>query len=382
MRPLSVLFAAERLLPARGGAELAALEWLGALATSHDVRACFVPDRHRAGFAAAPPGVTLEPVAAPSDAPGYWATRRRRREAVGSAVAESLARRPADVVVAQLHAAPGVVDAAHAAGTPAVLALPSYESLCKYAFDAGSRCRPATGCRGCPRAARLDAEEARELVLSRADHERALAAAVRLVAPSRTVADACAVWSGRRPEVIAPIVAAGSTQPRRPGGDVLLVATRWSENKGLLAALGRALAPRRVAVTADGLPGSARAALRRLENVRVVANAPMPELLRDARLLLVPSQLPESFGRVAFEGMAAGVPTLAAGVGGLREFVPAGQLVEPPGSVDAWTAAVRRLDEPAAWNAARAAGRAAARAVVADPPPGRWERILAEAAGA
>jgi glycosyltransferase involved in cell wall biosynthesis len=165
---------------------------------------------------------------------------------------------------------------------------------------------------------------------------------------------------------------------------VLLVATRWSENKGLglLAALGRALAPRRVAVTADGLPGSARAALRRLENVRVVANAPMPELLRDARLLLVPSQLPESFGRVAFEGMAAGVPTLAAGVGGLREFVPAGQLVEPPGSVDAWTAAVRRLDEPAAWNAARAAGRAAARAVVADPPPGRWERILAEAAGA
>lgn len=381
---LSIVFASERLLPAAGGAERSALECLGALAIRHEVRACFLPaPSDGASTISRPPrGVNVVPVAAPPPESGYWASRRAGREAVGRAVADILAKHETDVVVTQLHATPAVVAAAHAAGVPVALILPSYESLCKYAFDADSRCSPASRCRACPRAAKLGHVEARELFEARDAQEHSLATAERLVAPSRAVAEACARWCGRSPEVIPPVVGAGPLQPARRAGHVLLAATRWSENKGLelLVPLCRALEHRRIVVTKLGLTPRVRAALRGLAHVNLVPTAPIESLLSRAGLLLVPSQLPEAFGRVAFEGLAAGVPTLVSAVGGLTEFVPPEQLVEPPGSVEAWVAAVRRLETAAAWKAARRLGVGAARELVADSPPARFESVVRETA--
>jgi glycosyltransferase involved in cell wall biosynthesis len=258
--------------------------------------------------------------------------------------------------------------------------LPSYESLCKYAFDAGSECRPDSGCRRCPRAAELVASEARELFESRDAQEEALAAAERLVAVSRCVAEACVAWSGRRATVVHPISGPGSIQAADPTGPVLLVSSRWTENKGLalLEPLCQALEHRHVVITERGLPPAVRNRLRQYEHVRVV-NSPMTELIEGAGVLLVPSQWPEPFGRVAYEGLAAGVPTLAAAVGGLTEFVPPGQLVRPPGSLQAWVEAVRRLEDPLAWEDARRTGLAAARALHSDSAR-RLEAVLYEAA--
>jgi glycosyltransferase involved in cell wall biosynthesis len=381
---LCVVFACERLLPAVGGAERFMLECVGWLARRHEVHACCLP--MRTGGAAVigepPPGVTLVAADAAPAGKGYWATKREQREAVGRAVAGILARHGADVVVTQLHSAPAVVEVAHDAGVPVVLLLPSYEGLCKYAFDTGSRCRPESGCRDCPRAAELDASEAAELRESRQAHKRALTAADRLVAPSRTVAEACATWTGREPEVIPPVTGAEPLQPARVEGFVLLAASRWNENKGvaLLEPLCRALGPRGMVVTEPGLPDPVRDSLRRLDHVRMVTGT-MDQLLPRAGALLVPSQWPEPFGRVAFEGLAAGVPTLASAVGGLAEFVPPGQLVAPAASVRAWVRSVRRLEEPAAWEAARRAGVAAARALIVDPPLARLEAVVYEATG-
>ena len=382
---LSVVFASERLLPAVGGAERFALEWLAAIATRHEVRACYL--RSAASDAAAisepPPGITLLPAEPPTACSGYWTSRRLRRETIGLAVTGALARQRADVVVTQLHAGPAVVGAAHGAGAPVVVLLPSYEALCKYAFDAGSRCRPRSRCRACPKAAELSAAEADELRASRRAHERALAAAQRLVAPSHAVAEACAAWCGRRPDVVPPVAAASPIEPARVDGHLVVAASRWNPNKGLalLEPLCEALAHRRIVVGGGGLPEHVRARLGRLRHVRLMI-APLTRLLPGASALLVPSQWPEPFGRVAFEGLAGGVPTLAGAVGGLPEFVPADQLVRPSASVPAWEAAVRRLEEPGAWEASRLAGAAAARSLVADPPVLRLEAIVREAAGA
>jgi N-acetyl-alpha-D-glucosaminyl L-malate synthase BshA len=59
------------------------------------------------------------------------------------------------------------------------------------------------------------------------------------------------------------------------------------------------------------------------------------DLLREANLLLLPSQT-ESFGLVALEAMASGVPVIASDVGGLPEVVEHGVtgLLAPPGDVD------------------------------------------------
>ena len=378
---LEILFAAESLVPPVGGAERFALEWLGALAGRHAVRAVWVGE----DAASEPGGVEPLPVAAPAGGDsGYWAVKRRRREAIGRGVDAALSARPADVVVTALHAAPAAIASGRRHGAATVLMLHSYEALCKYAFDPGSACRPRSRCRDCPRARDLDPTEREELFAAREAHEGSLAQADRLVAPSRFVAGACQAWCGRRPVVVPDVTVAGPPLPASPAGHVLLASARWRPHKGvdLLEPLARELAPRPVAITEGGLDSALRERLAALPHVQVRPNAPIDELLTGARALLVPSQWPEPFGRLAFEGLAAGIPTLASAVGGLTDYVPAAQLVEEPGSVSAWARALEAVEEPSRWEAARRGGMEAAREVVREPPADRLETVLAEAASA
>jgi len=61
-------------------------------------------------------------------------------------------------------------------------------------------------------------------------------------------------------------------------------------------------------------------------------------------ILAMPSVM-ESFGRVAAEAMACGIPVVAFSVGGLNEVIVNGEtgLLAPPGDVDGLAAALRRL---------------------------------------
>ena len=379
MRRLKIVYAVETLRPPRGGAERSALELLARLAGEHAVVAVYLAEPGAA--TEGPPGVELHPVRASVDGPDYWGTKRRRREVIADEVAKLLVERGADVVATALHAGPGAVEAATVAGTPAVLFLHSYEGLCKHAFDLGTRCSPDWDCVACPSALALEGPERAELRASREAHRRALADAAELIAPSACVARACEAWAGRRPHVAHPVPPSVIPARAERGGPLVLAAARWSPNKGLdlLDPLADALAPHSLAITEAGLPPLVAERLGRRPRVHLVPNAPLSELLDGAAALLVPSQWEEPFGRIAYEGMAAGVPTLAAGVGGLREFVPAEQLVDPPGDAAGWRAAVDGLLD-GGWERARRRGRHAAEAIAAADPLGRVEAILTHAA--
>ncbi len=334
---MEVLFAAEGLVPAVGGAERFVVEALAAIRERHSVRTIY-----------------LEPEPRPER---YWEWRRRRREEVGRRAEQALGERRADVVVTQLHSAPAVIAAADAAGVPSVLLLPSYESLCRLAFDAGSECHPETRCRGCPAVHDLPASERAELASSRDEHDASLAAASAIVAPSQYVADACFGWSRRRAVVVSPVGAAPRDAEARPDGPVIALASRWTRNKG--AEL-----------------------LAELDEVRSTeGDQRLDRVLHGAGILVVPSQSPEPFSRVAFEGMAAGVPTIASATGGLPELVPVEQLVEDFRSPSAWRTAIAELRQPARWQAARERGLIAARSVLLRDPLRRFEEVLLDAAG-
>ena len=378
---MRVLFAAERLVPPVGGAELFALEVLAGLAArGHGVGGVCVAAEGARGAA----GVPVEVVDAGPLPAGYWAGKAVCGGALAAAVARICsagAARP-DVVLTQLHGAPGVVAAAGAASVPAVVVLPSYESLCKYAFDAGSGCFAAgRDCVACPAALGLAAEERALLVDARRAQADALASAAARVAPSAAVADAASTWSGRSAVIVAPVVGmpAACGAPASVDGPVVLAAARWSVNKGLglLPALVDALAPREVVISPHGLPSEVGS----LPHVRVV-DGTLPELLSGAAVLCVPSTWPEPFGRVAFEAMALGVPVLASAVGGLASLVPAAGLVAAGADALVWASRVAALREPGAWEAARVAGLAVAARVLAEDPVGRVEALLAEVLGA
>jgi glycosyltransferase involved in cell wall biosynthesis len=94
---------------------------------------------------------------------------------------------------------------------------------------------------------------------------------------------------------------------------------------------------------------------------------------RWADIVVVPSRLPESLGRVAIEAMAYGRPALVSAIGGLVEVIEDGRTgwTVPPDRPEALTDALTRiLADPAAWSGFGAAGRT------------RYEAVFSEAAAA
>jgi glycosyltransferase involved in cell wall biosynthesis len=77
-----------------------------------------------------------------------------------------------------------------------------------------------------------------------------------------------------------------------------------------------------------------------------VPAAQVPDLVAGARAVLVPSAWPEpAVPRAVLEAYASRVAVVTSAVGGMREGVREGETgyLVPPGDVDAWVGALRRL---------------------------------------
>ncbi len=363
---MDVLFASEVLVPSVGGAERAMLDWAGGLRERGHAVEC----------------VYLEPDERPGE-DRYWRWRAEQRAEMGRRVAEALARRRRDVVVAQHHCAPAALAEAARAGAAGVLVLPSFEGLCKLAFDPGSDCSPDGDCVACPAALRLVPAERDALARGRREHDAALAAADGVAVHSRFLARTLQALRGRSSTVVWP---AGATLPEPagadPSGPVVCAAARWAAHKGIdllpaLVAAARALDPQRsVLVTETGVEPARRDALVGA-GATLVARRPIEELLAGASLLLVPSQWEEPFGCIAWEAAALGVPVLASAAGGMVEAVPREVQVTPRDDLGAWRSAIERTlwDEPA-WRRAATAGREHAATLLSPPPLDRLEALL------
>ena len=124
---------------------------------------------------------------------------------------------------------------------------------------------------------------------------------------------------------------------------------------------------------------SLRNAARRLPNVKWRRpTLRMREVYGATRILLAPSELEESWGRVASEAQVSGIPVIASATGGLPEAVgPGGILIEPGASLAHWVRALRSLwDEPAFY--AQLSDRARAHAERPEGDPQRQVEVLVE----
>ena len=116
--------------------------------------------------------------------------------------------------------------------------------------------------------------------------------------------------------------------------------------------------------TADALAG-VRMDLSELRNLHRVPNTPNPRAIyRITRALLVPSLVRETFGRVAAEAMANGIPVLASDRGALPETLgdagflftipgrctPTSEEIPTPREVEPWLATIERLWDDAVWE--------------------------------
>jgi glycosyltransferase involved in cell wall biosynthesis len=380
-KPLEVVFAAERVAPPLGGAERAALEVANEVADAgHRVRTIGLERPEATGSWTVSPELGWRALSQPDHEHAFWDWRARvaRAEAVAEGLRLALDERPADVVITYDTAVPAVTRVAGERGVPVLICLHGYEPLCHWRFVVGSTCVPESRCRACPRTLALAPAERAARIAHADGHAAAIRDAATLIAASAAIAKAAHDTCGRDPEVIVPITAAPSPAAADPDGPVLAVSSLWTRDKGadLLAPIAqRVRSGRRLVVqVGDGghhvpLPP----VLATLPNVEVRTEpAEIGDLLPGAAALIVPSQMPDPWPRVAFEGMAAGVPVLASDTGGLRESVPAPQRIKQFDDPDAWAEALRRLDDRAVWEAARERGRAAAAKILATRPAERF----------
>jgi glycosyltransferase involved in cell wall biosynthesis len=392
-RSLDVVFAAERVWPPLGGAERACLEMATAIAAAgHRVRTLGLTRPEADGDTEIDlPAIGWRAIPQPDHGHAFWDWRARvaRADGVGSGLAAAIAERRPDVIVTYDTAVPAVARVAGEAQIPLLAWLHGYETLCHWRFVVDSTCVPSSRCRRCPRTLALDPEERVARIAHADGHRAALQGATALVAPSRALAEAAQSVCGRRPEVIAPVSRGLEPIAGDPDGPVLAVSSLWTRDKGaeLLAPIAERLASlgrRLVVQVGDGghhvpPPPSLFAAT----NVEVrTAPAEIDELLPGVSVLLVPSQMPDPWPRVAFEGMSAGIPVLASDIGGLRESVPAALRVAPHDDPAAWGTALRELLDPRRWVEARAAGLAAAGEILNSSPAARFVAAVEAAAAA
>jgi glycosyltransferase involved in cell wall biosynthesis len=134
------------------------------------------------------------------------------------------------------------------------------------------------------------------------------------------------------------------------------------------------------------------ARLQALPNVRLLKPAnDIEDILRQTRILLVPSLWPETFGYVVPEAMLRGIPVLASDIGGLPEaklgvdyvlpVVPGDfrkeGFISPPQDLAPWSQALRELlsDEDAYRRCSRQS-RQAAHDFVASVSVSRFEDLM------
>lgn len=166
--------------------------------------------------------------------------------------------------------------------------------------------------------------------------------------------------------------------PRQPHGETTSITFvgRVIPDKGVHVLLDavRLLGRPDLRVTVVGRPGFAADApltpyelrLRRdaaamrgsVEFASFVPRTGLPEVLRRADVLVVPSVWPEPFGLTALEGMAAGAAVVASDVGGLPEAVGDAGILVPPADAAALAEVLEALaDDDALLAGTQAAGR-------------------------
>lgn len=91
--------------------------------------------------------------------------------------------------------------------------------------------------------------------------------------------------------------------------------------------------------------GDLQMRLAKLPNVTLRASTDdMRTVYNDAKIVLVPSQWEEAFGRVAAEAQISGIPVVASAIGGLPEAVgPGGVLLDRNAPIKRWADEIRAL---------------------------------------
>jgi glycosyltransferase involved in cell wall biosynthesis len=80
------------------------------------------------------------------------------------------------------------------------------------------------------------------------------------------------------------------------------------------------------------------------KNIKIFPSEDDPRILyKQMKILLIPSQWEEAFGRVAIEAMVNGIPVIASDIAGLKESVGKGGILLKKDDIDSWVNEIKKL---------------------------------------
>lgn len=215
----------------------------------------------------------------------------------------------------------------------------------------------------------------------------------RVLTVSRFAADTIQTHLGCPASVVRfPVYAGLGHGVSEPGDRVLCINPCALKGLPILLAMADAQPERGfAAVPTWGADVQVLEALRARPNIELIPPDPqIDRVLRRARVLVVPSVVPETLGLVVIEAMLCGVPVICSDLGGLPEaalgvarVVPvtpaervAGAWRFPAQDAAPWLTELAALDDPAAWRQRSERGRRAARRFVQDATVERFVEAL------
>ncbi len=330
--PLRILFASEYFVPMIGGAEMAANELLQAFAARGHLARALCPGDDLPLFQG---GVELRPIKTAED------------------ITTQIQEFHPSVILTQGHLAPLAIGLAKAKGIPVWFYVHALDHVCPRPEE---MVRCDRDCGRCPlyAAARGDMD-AQKLAIRSAD---------RVFTPSAFAATELERFTGRKGiEILPPptqlfwMEAAGE----RP----YITFSTAAPFKGLFTFLEitRAFPKEQFLIVGRRDPTDSGVDLTHYPNVTYWGVVPTESFLKVTKVLLVPSVLAETFGRVVPEAQAAGSIVIASRYGGLVESVgEGGLLVSPHTDAKAWIQALHEvLARPDLRDTLTAKGRSQAK---------------------
>jgi len=336
---MKILFSGERFYPPFGGAAKSILTLFEELAKKHDASAIFTGRRtevekfHNININS----IELELENYPSQARIYFLNK------IWEKVLDSYVKNnKPDLILTQINLTPSSVRVAKKHGIPIFVFMRSYECICLTSFVGVYKKRKHNCLKHASWKYKIQYPFFKNISKN---YNWALKNADLIISNSKFMQSVVKNWYNLNSIVIYPFIRLNDYRVKKidPRYITLLKPKVWKGIEIFLKIVDRL--PKKQFL---GVGGTDRLKeLKKRKNIKYIPwTSNMKKIYAKTKILLVPSIMPESFGRMAVEAMCNGIPCIVSDIGALPEDVDdAGIVVKNIFDIDSWIDAINRLED-------------------------------------